>query len=105
MPSRKHALAWHDYPALKAEGLSDAAIAQRWNIPRRSFIRCKSLEYAGAPQSAPERTTKPGFVIACDLSEAIDAYAQTSGRRIRDILDAALRGYLAQVTGEKARHA
>jgi hypothetical protein len=50
----------------------------------------------GALRSAPTTATKKrGFVIACDLSDALDAYAEASGLQVRDILDMALRRYLA----------
>jgi hypothetical protein len=55
----------------------------------------------GALRSAPTTATKKrGFVIACDLSDALDAYAEASGLQLRDILDMALRRYLADVVGE-----
>jgi hypothetical protein len=50
----------------------------------------------GALRSAPNTPTKKrGFVIACDLSDALDAYAERSELRVSDILDMALRRYLA----------
>jgi hypothetical protein len=50
----------------------------------------------GTLRSAPTTATKKrGFVIACDLSDALDAYAEASGLQVRDILDMALRRYLA----------
>jgi len=56
----------------------------------------------GALRSAPNTPTKKrGFVIACNLSDALDAYAEASGLQVRDILDMALRRYLADVVGEE----
>jgi hypothetical protein len=56
----------------------------------------------GALRSAPTLATKKrGFVIACDLSDALDHYAEMSGLQVRDILDMALRRYLADVAGEE----
>jgi hypothetical protein len=60
----------------------------------------------GALQSAPiPATKKRGFVIACDLSDALDRYADLSGLQVRDILDMALRRYLADVAGEEVHRA
>jgi hypothetical protein len=64
------------------------------------------VEYNGTLRSAPTTATKKrGFVIACDLSEALDAYAEASGRQLRDILDMVLRRYRADVVGESGDRA
>jgi hypothetical protein len=48
---------------------------------------------ASAPNGAPHR--KRGFVIAQDLSERIDAFSAHYHLRVMDLLDTALREFLA----------
>jgi hypothetical protein len=50
----------------------------------------------GTPNGKPECTIKRGFVVSLDLSQKIDAFAQTHRMQIKDVLDGALREYFGR---------
>jgi hypothetical protein len=41
-------------------------------------------------------TRKRGFVISWDLSDALDQYIEASGMRFMDVIDAAVKEYIAK---------
>jgi hypothetical protein len=54
----------------------------------------------GLPVVHQQPTRKRGFVIACDLSDAIDAYASANHMQVKDVLDLALRRFFAAEGGQ-----
>lgn len=73
------------------------AIEQRLSVIEAFVATLQHPPYRASapstPNGAPHR--KRGFVIAQDLSECIDAYAAHHRLRVMDLLDTALREFLA----------